>query len=225
LFFSTGKIITDLIYPLNILKRAVIIVLQSVALTSVHPVVKTTYFFWGGYMSLTDYNLKHKIGEYVIYRQIGICQIVDIRKENFDSSVEKTYYVLKAMSDKTIIYVPVDSQEIELFMRHILTADKIQSIIDKAETAQNEWIEDSKLRANYFEQLLQNGNRSEILWIVKVLSLHKIDVEKSNRKFYVSDERILAKAEKLIIDEFAYILGVEKSQVIPYIISHIKQKQ
>ncbi len=176
-------------------------------------------------MSLTDNNLKYKIGEYVIYRQIGICQIVDIRKENFDSSIEKTYYVLKSMSDKTIIYVPVDSQEIELFMRDILTVDKIQSIIDKAETSQNEWVENSKLRANYFEQLLQNGNRSEILWIVKVLSLHKIDVEKSNRKFYVSDERILAKAERLIIDEFAYILGMEKCQVIPYIMSHIKQKQ
>lgn len=174
---------------------------------------------------ISGYSFKHNINEYVMYRQIGICQIIDIRKENFGGSNEKIYYVLKTMTDKTTIYVPVDSENISLHMRHILSVDEIQSIIDKSEESLNEWVEDSKLRSEYFEQILQNGNMAEILWIVKVLSMHKIYVDKNNKKFYASDEKILSKAEKLITEEFAFILGIDKRQVIPYIIKHINQIQ
>ncbi len=171
-------------------------------------------------------NLQHKISDFVMYRQNGICQIVDIRKENFCSGDEKFYYILKSVyEDKTIIYVPVDSKDLDLHMRHILAVEEIELIIEKSEESQNEWVDDGKLRLERFEQILHNSNRAEILWLVKVLSIHKIEDEKQNKKFYASDEKILAAAEKIIIGEFAFILGIEKREVIPYIMKHIKKKQ
>ena len=76
-----------------------------------------------------------------------------------------------------------------------------------------------RLRATHFEQILRGGKSSDILWLIKVLSLHKSDVESQNKKFYASDEKILDAAKKIILQEFSFVLGLNEDEVIPYIIN------
>ena len=54
---------------------------------------------------------------------------------------------------------------------------------------------------------------------MKELSLYRISAEKEKKKFYVSDAKLLAAAEKAIFEEFAYVLGIERDEVIPYIMN------
>jgi len=165
----------------------------------------------------------HKVGDYVIYRNNGICKIVDIRKENFARIGEKTYYVMNTIQDEnSLIYLPVDKKDIADFMRHILTVDEIHQIISDAEESENTWIEDTKQRGIQFEQLLSKGDRAEILWLVKVLSKYKRELEQ--KKFYASDAKILSAAEKTITEEFAFTLGISKDEVIPYVRARILGK-
>ena len=168
----------------------------------------------------------HKIGENVMYGQNGICHIDDIRKEKFSNSGMRSYYVMNSIYDQhTKMYVPTDTDDSVLGIRKILSPEEINALIIKSEESTNEWIEDSRVRAETFNRLLKSDDLTDILWLLKVLKLHKIEVEKVNRKFYTSDERIFLSAEKMITEEFSFVLGIDKDEVIPYIINLIEKSE
>ena len=122
-------------------------------------------------------------------------------------------------------YLPVDSPEVSQKIRRLITKDEIDSVIDGVEQMDMEWIENGKARLERFNEILASGSRTEALWLVKVLSKHKAEVEAQNRKFYASDARVLASAEKLVCEEFAFVLGCDKNEVIPYIVSRLKPER
>lgn len=166
---------------------------------------------------------KHKIGEYVVYKNSGICKITDIRNERFPKMKDRLYYICSPVYDEgALVYIPADSAEAEQKMRRILTAPEIDSIISAAENIDAQLTEDSKERTAFYEQKLLNGDRAEILWLIKRLTSEKLEREKQKKKLYAADARILATAEKIITEEFAFTLGINKNEVIPYIIERVK---
>lgn len=155
----------------------------------------------------------YKVGEFVTYKDSGICRITE---ENQD------YYILEPVySNNMTMYVPKKSQNLVDLMCHVLTKEEIDDLILKAESVDFHWIDDSKQRAEEFNKLLRSGNKEDLLWLIKVLSLHKIEVEENKKSFYASDKRILASAEKVITEEFAFVLGIEPKQVIEYILNKL----
>lgn len=155
----------------------------------------------------------HKAGDYVTYKENGICRIAEETDE---------YYILQPVYGHNMtVYVPKKSQALVDLMCRVLTKDKIDEIIMDTENSQYQWIDDSKARSEYFNKLLRSGDKAAVLWLVKALSLHKIEVEKNKRNFYASDKRILSAAEKVITEEFAFVLGIEPEDVIPYIVNKL----
>ena len=67
----------------------------------------------------------YSIGDVVMYKNIGICTIVDIvEKEDFDSVEE--YYTLKPMNDdRSTIFVNVNNKKV--MMRYLLPAEEVLS--------------------------------------------------------------------------------------------------
>lgn len=166
----------------------------------------------------------HSIGGLIVYRNNGIYRIGDIRKESFCGIGERTYYFMCSVYDKnSVIYVPIDSKDISSTMRPILSPEDIDGAISRAVSSENTWRDDVKERAEYFDRLFDSGDTSDILWIHKSLSRYKAGLEAGRRKLYASDSRILAAAEKIIIEEFSYTLGIEKSAVLPYIVEKAKK--
>lgn len=168
---------------------------------------------------------KHKIGEYVVYKNNGICRITDIRHERFPKIGDRVYYILNPVYDSAaVIYAPVDSDDTEKGIRRILTADEIDLIIDRAEEI--DWIlpQDSKERAEFFEQKLLNGDRAEYLWMIKKLHFEKREREDQKKKLYATEAKMLLTVEKIITEEFAFALGINKNEVIPYIIERVNLK-
>ena len=153
----------------------------------------------------------HKKGEYVTYKENGICKIVDVDKEYF--YLEPVYN----NNSNLRMLVPKKNEELVSKMKHVLSKDEIDSLIIESENLKYRWIDDSKKRNEFFTSLLRNGNRAEILWLVKVLSNHKAWVEKNKRSFYANDKKILDNAERIITEEFAYVLGMEPGEVLDYI--------
>lgn len=153
----------------------------------------------------------HKKGEYVTYKENGICKIVDVSKDGF--YLEPVYN-----NSELRIFVPKKNEELVAKMMHVLSKDEIDGLIEEAENLDYKWIEDSKKRSEAFTKLLRSGNRVDILWLVKVLSIHKQEVEQSKRSFYATDKRILDNAEQIITEEFAYVLGMQPGEVAGYII-------
>lgn len=164
----------------------------------------------------------HAAGEFVTYRQNGICRINRIVKHSFADMGEREYYELSPVYDtKTVIFVPLDSEPLKAGMRHILSREEIDSIINESEHEELVWIDDTKERAQAFGDILLGGDRAKILWVIKVLSLYKKELDESKRKFYASDARILASAEKAITEEFSFVLGINRDEVLGYILERI----
>lgn len=168
--------------------------------------------------------MSYKINDHVMYRRNGICRITDIREEAFSGNGKRMYYVMDSVYDKAIkFYVPYDLENIVALMRPILTKEEIISVIEKTEETDSGWIEDDDERSAKFEKILAGDDITEILWLVKILSLHKIKVKEQNKKFHACDERLLAMAEKVITDEFAFVLDIKKKDVISYIVSYLRK--
>lgn len=164
-------------------------------------------------------SLPYSVNDYVMYMRNGICRIDDIRVEKLGAE-EKLYYVLKPLYDDTLrIYAPVDSAEIAQHMRRALTADEISGTIARAEKSGNRWIEDGAERAAEFERLISGGDSADLLWLVKTLSLYRLELRKKDRRMTDSDKKLLMTAEKIITGEFAFALNIDKQDVTPYILS------
>lgn len=161
---------------------------------------------------------KHIVGEYVMYKSGEICRIEDIRTEDFAGMGEKEYYVLRQNGEmNSVMYIPVNGRD-ESAMRHVLNAEEIDAVIDDNGEYSELWIDDLKSRVTAFEQILRNGDRAEILWIIKRLSAYRDEAAKNKKKLYAGDERVLASAERIITGEFSFVLGINREDVMPYIL-------
>jgi len=156
------------------------------------------------------------IGDHVIYRQEGICRILDRRMEDFGGMGAREYYILvSAFNPGVTTYVPVTA---ESMMRPILSKEEIDGYIRAVKDVPHKWINESKTRHQEFTALLTGGDTVDILWLVKVLSLKRIEMQQQKKTLFAGDAKLLAIAEKLITEEFAFVLGIDRSKVIDYII-------
>ena len=166
---------------------------------------------------------RFKINDDVLYLGTGICHIDDIRTETFGDD-SKEYFVMHAVNDpKSVIFVPVDSERLTSSMLELLSPDEINSLISESETLELEWISDNKQRMTKFGEIISSGNRLDTLLIFKSLSIMKKELEAQKKKFYATDERLLAGASKVIVEEFSFVLKIDKNDVVPYILNQIEK--
>ena len=62
-----------------------------------------------------------------------------------------------------------------------------------------------------------------MLWLFCVLTNYEI--ESQRKRHYAGDAKILAAVEKIITEEFSFVLGIDRSKVIPYILGRMKDLQ
>ena len=146
-----------------------------------------------------------------------VCKVSEIKKMTFGKT-ERQYYVLNPVYDeKNVIYVPVDNQALTEKMKEILSAQELYELINNMPENESVWIEDDKLRAETYKNILNSGSREEIIKIIKTLYERKENV----KKLHSSDEIIFARAEKAIYDEFALVLDIKREEVTPFILKQI----
>jgi len=128
------------------------------------------------------------------------------------------YYILEPVYSKNMtMYVPKQSQVLVDQMMDVLSKEEIDNLIASSKSINHEWIDDSKKRYEEFNKMLRSGNKADLLWLIKVLSRHKKELEENKKNFYATDKRVLSSAEKIITEEFAFVLGIEPGNVMEYI--------
>ncbi len=166
----------------------------------------------------------YKIGDNVIYKNNGICRICDIKEMSFTGTDKKLYYVLEPVySQGSHTFVPVDLPNIGECMHDLINRDEVIEAINDAEKIQLEWPQEIKARAEYFSSIIAEFERAKTLAVIKCLSRHKRECEERRKKMYASDLKLLTYAEKMIRDEFAFVLGIKREEVFDYINSVISE--
>lgn len=152
-----------------------------------------------------------EIGSYVSYRADGVCKIADIREESFGVLAEPTlYYVLHPKHDeKSIFFVPTNNEILVAKMRPLLTKDEIVSLIKKVSERPLEWIPDPKPRANFFKSILSEGERGELVYLVRLLRVHTGAMQAQGKKVYATDDSAAKRAAQLLFAEFSMVFPIE----------------
>lgn len=158
-----------------------------------------------------------QIGDFVVYKSIGVCKVTDIAKPDFIRTGEnRLYYILHPLYRADIIYTPVDTKA---FMRPIITAEEAEYLIDMmpsitAEVYQNS---NAQMLAAHYEYILSSHKCLDYIRLTKSIYTKKQALQLQNHKPSQIDERFMAYAEELLFGELAAAIGIPINSVKDYI--------
>ena len=156
-------------------------------------------------------------GHVFVYGASGVCRVEEICVRDYGAG-KKEYYTLQPVFDlRSNLSVPVDSPVFSSHARELLTKEEVEEIILSFHETESEWIRNDKERMETFRNLLEGGTRKDIAALIHTLYLHKIELAEKGKKLRSSDETIMQRAEKLLFGEFAWVLGIDPKEVVPYI--------
>ncbi|MDP4120547.1 MAG: CarD family transcriptional regulator [Bacillota bacterium] len=164
----------------------------------------------------------YQINDTVLYGTNGICKITEISKREFyGKSIE--YYILQPIYQNTSsIFIPVNNEALTSKIRRILSSDEIYSIIRSMPHEENIWIDDDNERKVKFSEILKTGDRKDLMLMIKTIYLRRTSQKEISKKIHSCDERFLNDAEKLLYEEFAHVLKIDRDDVLPLILQEIE---
>ncbi len=162
-----------------------------------------------------------KVNDTVIYSPCGVCRIDEIAERDF-SGEPVMYYILRPVGEsKNTFYVPVNNRQLTSQMRSILSEKELEKLIAIMPDEDYIWIENDSQRKEEYRRILQSGDRKELIRLIKTLYIHRKNCSENRKRLHSADEHFLKDAENLLYEEFAYVLGIPREEVIPYIKKHI----
>lgn len=161
-------------------------------------------------------------GQALAYGASGICRYDGtIRQKSGNRFV--SYYVLKPVYNQgSTVYVPVDNEKLVARIRPLLSQREILDMIHGLPQAEELRVEDEGERQSVYREILQTGDRRKILQVIKSLHLRQSRCRQAGRKFHAVDERLLKDAEAVLHEEFAFVLGLPREQVQPFILREMQ---
>ena len=159
------------------------------------------------------------IGDVIMYGNHGICKVTGLQDMCMDEII-RPYFVLKPVyHSASTVYVSAISSRRKTEVRRILSADDIFSLVKKISGKDFVWIKDNRKRKELYSQILADGNRYELVKMIKTLRWHKQELKITNKdkKLQIIDEDFLKNAEKTLCEEFAYVLNIKREEVIPFL--------
>ena len=161
----------------------------------------------------------------VLYGTHSVCRIEDISELQF-SGKPTIYYILKPVyRAESTIFVPVTNATLSEKMHAILSPEEVKHLLNILPGEPSSWLDGSERRKERYRHFLADYDRLGLLKIIRDLRLQQQKQVARGRKLYASDEAILRDAERLIFDEFAYVLHISRSQVDSLIRSSLRKAE
>lgn len=156
------------------------------------------------------------IGDVVMHPAEGICSIEELRPMAL-SGAQRTYYILKPASEKnsSTVYLPVARGN--AILRKLLNREDILSFIHRSREYNDLWIADPKQRRDVFSKILTEGDYAKIIRMTQEIRRDCVVREAEGKKPCAADQAILAEAERLLHQEFSYVLHLSAEETAEFI--------
>ena len=163
-----------------------------------------------------------KVNDTIMYGTQGICKLVEITDKDF-MGTKKEYYVLKPINDQgATLFAPVNNEKTEAKMRHVLSEKEIYELIETMPYEEGKWIPSENERKEQYKKIIAGGARTELIRMIKALYYHKKEREADGKHLYLSDERFFKEAERILYDEFQYVLKIRREELMEFIFNRIE---
>lgn len=156
------------------------------------------------------------IGDYIAYGLTGVCKVTEIKEERFLNYPTQSFYILNPVfSPEMTIKVPVLAQNSPF--RNIYSKDEIEQLIFKIPKWELLWINDERERNQRFKDMLRKCEVDDWMTLIKTIYSYKYLPEFKGKKLNKNDEEILKTAEKLLNQEFGFVLNLNPEEIPSYI--------
>lgn len=165
------------------------------------------------------------VGDTVIYGTQGVCRIVGTEENDLGGDIVE-YYVLKPVCDEnSTVFVPMENKTLLGRMRSVLSEEEIYALIKNIPEQKTIWIDDENKRKTEYQAIINRGDRKDLISLIKTLYGHRLEQQKKGRKLHMTDESFLKQAESLLYSEFALVLNIQSSEVLPFITEQIESSR
>ncbi len=163
-----------------------------------------------------------QVNDTVLYGSQSVCTVTEICEKKIGNE-KYLYYALKPVFDnKSTIYVPCQNPKLVEKMRRILSAAEIRELIDSIAYDTLEWIPEDSERKEKYGEIIHSGDRRQLMLLISTLYRLKLKQKEQGKKFHAVDEQLLDRAQKLLHEEFAYVLNITPQEVPPFIAKQLE---
>lgn len=155
-------------------------------------------------------------GEMVLYGT-DVCR-VEGRERLKVGAVREDYYILKPVyRPSATIYVPAGNEQLVARMRRVLSIQEIESILGDVAQDEVAWVDDPNERREAYGKILTGGDRCVLMRMIRTLYQRRQQLRTMGKQLRTGDDQILRDAERLLHDEFAFVLQIPQTDVPDYI--------
>ena len=141
--------------------------------------------------------MNYQVGDMILYGTQGVCRIAEIAERDFSGN-SMLYYILKPVFDeRSTLYVPVYGEAADK-LRRILSVPEVYKLIKAMPDEDTIWIENEAVRRKKHKEIISQGDRQELVKLIKTIYLHDKKQKAIGKKLHVADERFMKDAEKIL---------------------------
>lgn len=164
------------------------------------------------------------INDVVVYGAQGVCEIVGIVNQKVGKDT-KEYFVLKPKDNSSsTFYVPTGNEKAWSKMRMILQKEDIDALIDSMAHQTHSWIKNENERKEAYKHILTEGNHSAIIAMLQAIWIHKKELAAEGKRLHMVDEYFMKDAERLLYNEWQYVLNMDRDGLMEYIMHRIEKE-
>lgn len=166
----------------------------------------------------------YSIGDVVVYSTHGICDIAAVEERIVEGKRVEYFVLLPKDQSGARFFVPTQNPSAVAKIRKLLTKAELEALLRSRRVREDAWIQDENRRKQYYRELICSGDRAAIVSMLGSLHSHRQAQARAGRKFHLCDENFLRDAEKLLGEEFAFVLGIPRDQVGAYVESALERE-
>jgi len=157
------------------------------------------------------------INETVHYGMDGVCQITGIVQKKIDGRECRFYELHPYFRKNTVVFLPLDNEKLLSRVRPVLEKEEILSAIHDIRHTKCIWIDQENARKEAYQLILKSGDHRQLVSLIKTLYERRSALHENGKKMRVADSACLKEAERLLHEEFAYVLGIAPENVPAFI--------
>lgn len=156
------------------------------------------------------------VGSMVHYGLDGVCCVIGSVEKKYDGITSRYLELRPHFRPGDSIYLPEENEALLNRLRPLISPADIREILARPLDAPCVWIEPEPLRRDSFKAALWSGDPRQLLQLIRTIHARKQDLALCGKKLRSSDAAFLKDAERLLYEEFAYVLGIAPQEVPSY---------
>ncbi len=156
-------------------------------------------------------------GDYIIYRNTGVCQVAEIGVPDHIPTTEGTlYYFLVPMRGSGTIYIPTDSP---VYMRPVITQEQAATLISSIPERSPMPIQckDQKALVQSYKSMVQTHDCDTLLQLIMSVRRKGSELTEKGKTLGKIDMQYKKQAEEMLHEELSIVLNVPYEEIPSYI--------